>query len=206
MRFRTINVQTVTGWVGRVLRFDFTAFDEVRDEQAATSASVLIVLAGSFIAGVGSWLWALQNDNLTDVDSAETFVKSLLLGGIIQTAVWFLWVYLVYQVLTRGYGHATGFPELVRVMGLAFAPIVYSILIAVDALAVPFGVISLGMTFLFTNIGIQQTTGANVRETTMANVTGFAAFVVVMGVFANVAEVGPFGGVAPGILFFSLDF
>jgi hypothetical protein len=67
-------------------------------------------------------------------------------------------------------------------------------------------VLSLSLTFLTTNIGIQMSSGADARETTMANVTGFAAFLVVMGVFANVAEVGPFGGVAPGILFFSLDF
>jgi hypothetical protein len=167
---------------------------------------VLIVLAGSFIAGFGSFVWGLQNDNLAGVDSGEMFIKSLLLGGIIQTVVWFLWVYLVFQVLSRGYGHTIGFPELVRVMGLGFSPIIFSVLIAVDALAVPFGVLSLSLTFLTTNIGIQMSSGADARETTMANVTGFAAFLVVMGVFANVAEVGPFGGVAPGILFFSLDF
>lgn len=201
-----MNVQTVTGWVGRVLKFDFSAFDEIRDERAATAPAVLIVLAGSFIAGFGSFVWGLQNDNLIGVDSGEMFVKSLVLGGIIQTAVWGLWVYLVFQILGRGYGHTIEFQELLRVMGLAFSPIVFSVLVAVDALAVPFGVMSLALTFLCTNIGIQMASGADLRETTMANVTGFAAFVVVMGVFANVAEVGSFGGVAPGILFFSLDF
>lgn len=206
MRFRSINAQVVSGWVGRVLRFDFSAFDEIRDEHSATAPAVMIVLFGSFVAGLGTMLWGLQNDDLADVSSGEVFIKSTIVGTMIQTVVWFLWAYLVYQVLTRGYGHVIGFPELVRVMGLGFSPIIFSILIAVDALAIPFGVISLGLAFLITNIGIQQTTGADARETTMANVTGFSAFVVVMGVFANIAEVGPFGGVAPGILFFSLDF
>ena len=203
MRFRTIDVPTVTNWVGRVLRFDFTAFDEIRDERSATTPAVLIVLAGSFIAGFGSWLWALQLDS---IGTAEVFVKSMLVGGMIQTAVWFVWVYLVFQVLTRGYGHATTFPELVRTMGLAFSPIVFSVLIAVTVLAIPFGIVSFGMVFLFTNIAIQQTSGADIRETSMANVTGFVAFAVVMGMFANVAEVGAVGGVAPGVLFFALDF
>jgi len=39
----------------------------------------------------------------------------------------------------------------------------------------------------------------------VANLAGFAAFLIVMGGFANIAEVGTFGGLAPGILFFSLD-
>lgn len=206
MRFRTIDVQTVTNWVGRVLRFDFTAFDEIRDEPSATTPAVLIVLVGSFIAGFGSWLWALQHDNFPNVDAAEVFIKSLLVGGMIQTAVWFVWVYLVYQVLSRGYGHQTTFPELVRTMGLAFSPIVFSVLVAITVLALPFGLASFALMFLFTNIAIQQTTGADMRESSMANITGFVVFLVVMGMFANVAEIEPFGGVAPGILFFSLDF
>jgi len=203
MRFRTIDVQTVTSWVGRVLRFEFAVFDEIREEPSATIPAVLIVLAGSAIAGVGSFLWAMQAEGL---DSFEVLTKSLFVGSMVQTVVWFLWVYLVHQILTRGYGHSVGMPELVRTMGLAFSPIVFSILIAVVALAIPFGMVSFGMVFLFTNIAIQQTSGADLRETTMANVTGFVAFAVVMGMFANVAEVGSVGGVAPGVLFFALDF
>ncbi len=202
MRFRTIDVQTVSSWVGRVLRFEFSVFDEIREEPSATTPAVLIVLIGSAIAGIGSFLWAMQTDG---VDALEVLTKSLLVGSMIQTVVWFLWVYLVHQILTRGYGHAVGIPELVRTMGLAFSPIVFSVLIAVTVLAIPFGMISFGMVFLFTNIAIQQTSGADLRETTMANVTGFVAFAVVMGMFANVAEVGNAGGVAPGVLFFALD-
>jgi hypothetical protein len=203
MHFHTIDVPTVTGWVGRVLRFEFAAFDEIREEPSATMPAVLIVLAGSAIAGIGSWVWAMQADG---VDTFDVMTRSLLVGSMVQTAVWFLWVYLVHQILTRGYGHALGIPELIRTMGLAFSPIVFSLFIAVTVLAIPFGMVSLGMVFLFSNIAIQQTSGADLRETTMANVTGFVAFAVVMGMFANVAEVGSVGGVAPGVLFFALDF
>jgi hypothetical protein len=97
------------------------------------------------------------------------------------------------------------FSELVRTMGFAFAPVGLSLLIAVTSLAVPFGLLAFGMAVLFTNVAIERTSGADVRETMLANLTGFGAFVVVMGVFANIAEVGTLGGIAPGILFFSLD-
>ncbi len=205
MRFQSANWQTVGGWVARILRTDFSAFDEIRSEPSATLAALLVVLVAGVFAGFGSWLWALQHSEFRGIDGGEVFLKSLVIGSMVQTAVWLLWVYLVYQVLARGYGAQLDFGELLRSMGFAFSPVALSILIAITNLAVPFGVLSLGMALLFTNVAIQQAAGTEVRETTLANLTGFGAFLIVMGVFANIAEVGTFGGIAPGILFFSLD-
>ena len=205
MRFQSSSWQTVGSLVGRVLRLDFSAFDEIRLEPSATIGAVLVVLGSGVLAGMGSWLWALQHSEFRGVDGGEILIKSLLLGSIVQTAVWFLWVYLVYQVLARGYGAVLEFGELTRTMGLAFVPVSLSLLIAITNLAIPFGLISFGMALLYTNIAIQQTADVEAREATLANLTGFGAFVIVMGVFANIAEVGTFGGIAPGILFFSLD-
>lgn len=205
MRYQSTNWQTIGSWVARALRLDFTTFDEVRAEPSATIGAVLVVLGASVLAGLGSWLWAVQHTNLKGVDSTEVLLKSLLLGSIIQTAVWFLWVYLVYQVLARGYGAALEFPALVRTMGFAFAPVGLSVLIAITKLAVPFGLCAFGMALLSTNAAVQQASDAEPRQVTIANLTGFAAFVIVMGAFANIAQVRTFGGLAPGILFFSLD-
>jgi hypothetical protein len=40
----------------------------------------------------------------------------------------------------------------------------------------------------------------------LANLAGFAIFLIFMGAAANIAKAGAFGGLAPGILFFSLHF
>lgn len=205
MRTESVNLQTIAGWWVRILRFDFTALDEVRSERQATVAAVAIVFASSILCGVGSWLWALQHDDFGAIDTNEVLLKSLLLGSIVQTAVWVLWVYIVYQILVRGYAAQVEFSELMRTMGFAFAPAAFGILVGITNLAVPFGVISMGMTLLFSNLAVQTVSGTDVRESTLANVTGFGAFAIVMGVFANIAEIGTFGGIAPGIFFFSLD-
>ena len=202
MRSQSTSVQTVSNWLSRVLRLDFSAFDEIRQERYATTPAILIVLVSSLFAGLGSWLWAVQYDG---TDKTEIFVKSLILGSVIQTAAWFLWVYLVFQVLARGYHLQLDFAELTRTMGFAFAPVALSLLIVIQSLAVPFGVIAFGMALLFTNIAVQSASNAEVREATMANLTGFGAFAIVMGVCANISEVGTLGGLAPGIFFFSLD-
>jgi len=205
MRFQSTNFRTVAAWVGRLLRLDFTAFEEIRSDPSATTGAVIVVFAASVFAGLGSWLWALQSSDLRGVDSAEVFVKSLLLGSIIQTIVWFLWVYLTYQVLVRAYGARTDFAELTRTMGFGFAPVALSVLIAIIGFAVPFGVIAFTMAVLLTNAAIQAASDAEAREATMANITGFASFAIVMGVFANILEVSRVGGLAPGVFFFALD-
>ena len=98
--------------------------------------------------------------------------------------------------------------DMTRTMGLAFAPVALSLFVAVSPLAVPFGVFSLTLAFLFSNIALEQNYQGPTREATIANLGGFAAFLFVflMGASANVAEAGSFGGLAPGLLFFSLDF
>jgi hypothetical protein len=205
MKLQKTNLHTVGSWVGRLLSLDFSVLDDIRAEPAATTSAVGVVLVASLMAGFGSWLWALQSTELRGIDTAEVFIKSLLLGSIIQTAVWLLWVYLTYQILVRAYGAHTQFPELTRIMGFAFAPVGLSLLIAVKTLAIPFGVIAFAVTVLITNIAVQETTKAGARETTIANLSGFTVFAIVMGVFANIAEVSTLGGLAPGIFFFSLD-
>jgi hypothetical protein len=199
------NLQVAGGWVSRLLRLDFSAFEDIKRERLATVHAVGVVLGASVLAGFGSWIWGLQHTDFQAVSGSEMFLKSLVGGSIVQTGVWFLWVYLVFYVLGRGYGVQVPFQDLVRTMGFAFAPVGFSILVAIASLAVPFGVIAFVFAFLLTNIAIQYAADIEVREATLANLTGFTAFAIVMGIFANIAEVGTFGGLAPGLFFFSLD-
>ncbi|MEE9197564.1 MAG: hypothetical protein V3U45_05425 [bacterium] len=83
MKLQGTNLQTVGNWVGRLLSFDFSVLDEIRAEPAATTSAVGVVLTASALAGLGSWLWAVQSTELGGIDTAEVFLKSLLLGSII---------------------------------------------------------------------------------------------------------------------------
>ncbi|HEU4759986.1 MAG TPA: hypothetical protein VFT91_08410, partial [Dehalococcoidia bacterium] len=176
MSFQNTNLQGLGGWLGRLFSLDFTVFDDVRSQPSATTAAVVVVGGASVLAGIGSWLWAVQTDG---VDAGDVFIKSLILGSIIQTLVWLLWVYLTYQVLVRGYNARVDFAELARTMGFAFAPVALSLGIAITVFAVPIGIVSLSMTVLLTNVAIQHASDAEVREATLANITGFAVFAIV---------------------------
>jgi hypothetical protein len=202
MRTQSTNVKSVGSWLGRIFRLDFTVFNEIRANPSATSAAIAVVFTSSLLAGLGSWLWALQT---VVVDNQQAFIRSFLLGTLIQTIVWFAWVYVAYLVLTWGYGARQDFRELTRAMGFAFAPVALSVLVCVGALAVPIGLISFMIAILFTNAAIQQVSDADADEAIVANVLGFAVFAIVMGGFANIYEINSIGGLAPGVFFFSLD-
>lgn len=200
---RGTNLQTIGGWLGRILRFDFTAFDEVRANAAATNAALALVFVSSILAGIGSWLWAVFSRQ--DIDAADVFFKSLVAGSILQTGVWLGWVYISYWVLVAAYHARVSFVELIRTMGFAFVPVSLTVFVFIGALAVPIGLVGFAGAVLLSNVAIQQTSDADAGEAMLANVAGFTLFCVVMGVLANVLQVDPFGGLAPGILFFELD-
>ena len=202
MSYRTSNLQNVSGWLGRLLRLDLSAFDEIRSDPSATLGAIAVVFGASLLAGVGSWLWAVQTDG---VDASEVLVKSLVVGSVLQTLGWFFWVYFAYMVLARGYGARTEFASLVRTMGFAFAPSAVSVLVAITAFAVPFGVTALAATVLLTHFAIQASSSADPRQSFVANIVGFLLFAVVMGALSNLFEVTNVGGLAPGLFFFSLD-
>ena len=202
MSFQTTSLQSVSGWLGRLARLDLTVFEEVRSDPSATPGAIVVVFLASVLAGIGSWLWAVQTNG---VSAGEVFVKSLVIGSILQTLVWFIWVYLVFQVLARAYGARTDFYELIRSMGFAFAPVGMSVLVAITAFAVPFGVAALAGATLFSHFAIESSSSAEPRQILIANFVGFLSFAVVMGVLANIAEINTVGGLAPGLFFFSLD-
>jgi len=197
--FPTSNLHSVSGWIGRVLRFDVSAFDEIRSVPAATTPALLVVVVASVLAGFGSWIWATQHP----IDAGEVFFKSLIIGSILQTFAWLAWVYVTRLVLAR-YGAHSDLNEMVRVMGFAFAPVGLTILIAITHLAVPIGVVLWALTVLLNNMAIQSATTADGQQITVANITGFAAFALIMGFLANISEVEDVGGLAPGLFFFAL--
>ncbi len=208
MSYQTSNLHSVSGWLGRLIRLDVTVFDEIRSEPSATPSAIVIVFGASVMAGIGSWLWAVQ---WRGVEATDVFIKSLVVGSVLQTLAWFIWVYLVFQVLARAYGARVDFSELVRTMGFAFAPVGLSILIAVVGFTIPFGVFALTGAVLLTYFATESASSAEPRQILVANFAGFAVFAVVMGVLANIGEVSStggaqIGGLAPGLFFFDLSF
>lgn len=204
MEFQTTSFQSLPSYLGRLVRLDLTVFDDVKEDVGATVPALAVVLVASLVAGLGSWLWWVLGD--TPGKNGEAFLKTFLLGGIFQALLWVLWVYIAAMLLSRFFGASADLNQMMRTMGLAFAPMVIAILMVIDVLAVPFGVIAIAATLLLSNAAIQATTDAEPRQVILANVAGFAVFAIVLGILANVAQIYGRAGLAPGLFFISLDF
>lgn len=188
----------VVNWVVRMFRVDITAFDEAKLDPAATISSLLVVLAASFVAGLGTWIWAAVEDI---PDKGEVAVRSFILGGLLQTVVWLAWVGVVYVVLTQLYRSVADVQQLVRTMGLAFVPMALGVFVFISFLAIPLGIFALVATFVFTQYAIATATTASSGQITYANLAGFLVFAVIMGILGTAPETG--AGFAPGVFFFS---
>jgi hypothetical protein len=206
MGFESAGFQNVGNWLVRLARLDLTVFDDVKDEAAATAPALAVMVVASFAAGLGSWLWwAVQDFPLVSDKNGEAFFKTFILGGILQAALWFVWVYIAAMLLSRVFGAGADLNRMMRTMGLAFAPMIITILMIVDILAVPFAVIAVGTTLLLSNSAMQAASDAEPQQVIVSNLAGFAVFAIVLGILANVAQIYEIGGISPGIFFVSLD-
>jgi len=201
MEFQSAGFQNLGSWLGRLIRLDLTVFDDVRDDASATGPAIAVVVVASFLAGLGTWLWAVVEDV---ADKGEVFVKATILGSIFQILLWVLWVWIAGMLLSRVFGVGADMNRLVRTMGLAFAPMAISLLVLLSVLSIPFAAIAIGATFLLTNAAIASATDAPADRVALSNLIGFAAFALILGILSNVAEWRELGGLAPGIFFFNL--
>jgi len=116
------------------------------------------VFGSSLLAGFGSWFWALQTSG--SIDRTDIFVRSTLLGSVLQTAVWFFWVYAVHWLIAHLYKAKADLSELMRTMGFAFAPVSLTVLIVIAGLAVPIGIFAFGATILLSSVAVQTSSDA----------------------------------------------
>ncbi len=219
MEFQTTGFQNVGNWLMRLARLDVTVFDDVKDEATATVPALAVVAAASLLAGLGSWLWWIFEIDFPAAanigeKNIEAFWKTFILGGIFMTLLWLLWVYISAMILSRAFRASADMNQMIRTMGLAFAPMAISFLVVISVLAVPFGVIAVAATLLLTNAAIQATTDGQPHQVVLANLTGFAVFALLLGVLNNIAQItfdfgfgarAEYGGLAPGIFFFDLN-
>jgi hypothetical protein len=203
MEFQGASFQNLGSWLLRLARLDLTVFDDIRDDVSATAPTLTVAVVASFLSGLGSWLWWVFQD--FPKGGTDVFIKSFLLGSILQVGVWFLWVYIAAMVLSRGFRVPADLNRLLRTMGLAFAPMAIAVLMFIDFFAVPFGVIGVGATLVLTYVAIQAATDAEPRQAVLANVTGFVIFAIILGILSNLSEVYNTGGLAPGLFFFNLN-
>ena len=194
-----MDVREVFGWLRRLLYFDLAVFDEVRSNPSATIPGVVIVILATFAAGLGGWVWWLTQDF---GGGQDIFIHSALIGSLIAVVLWGLaWLGIVYVLLTQVFRQRAYVEQLLRVMGLASAPLALMGLMFVPGISLGIGVTSLALTFGLTCIAIKSVTTADNAQVLAANFAGFFVWAAVLSLLASssIASARPH---APGVFLY----
>lgn len=178
----------------RLVKLDTSVFDDVRLDPAATIPSVLVVTVATLLSGVGGWLWwSIQGFG----DGGTIFVQSVVMGSIFAVALWIVWLLVAWVILTQLFREDADWHQMLRTMGMAAAPLALSIGLFIPGVDFGIGLASIALFFGLTTIAIQSTTTAGPAHVLVANLAGFALWVIVLGLLAS-----PDTPLAPGIFLF----
>lgn len=194
-----MDTREVVAWLRRLVYFDVTVFDDVRSIPTATIPGVVIVAGATFIAGVGGWLWWMVEGF---GESQDIFIYSTLLGSLIAVALWGLWLAIVYIMLTQIFRERAYLEQLMRVMGLAAAPLALMGLMFIPEVSFAIGIASLALTFGLTSIAISSVTTANAAQVLASNLLGFFVWAAALTLLAS-ASLSSFQPYAPGVFLYN---
>jgi hypothetical protein len=181
-----MDVNVIVQRVRRIFTLDSTVFDEVRMDRHATVSAVIVAVGSIFIFGLGGWLWwTINGPDNSSIGSGELFVKSLLLGSILASALWFAWVGITYVTLTQLFRARADLNELVRVMGFAAAPLALGLLLLLPVLDFSIGLAALALMFGSTLIAVQSATDASPGRALVSVAAGFIVWALVLSLFVS---------------------
>jgi len=178
----------------RLVRLDTNVFDEVRNDASATVPAIVVVVASTFLAGLGGWLWWLLQPY---GDNGKVFFQSVIMGTVFSVALWIVWMLVAWVMLTQLFREDADWQQMLRTMGLATTPLAISFFMFVPQIDIGVGLTSIALLFGLTNIAVQATTQANPARVMVANLAGFAVWAIVLGLLVTENNY-----LAPGIFLF----
>ncbi len=193
-----VDFQIIVGWLRRLVSLDIRVFDDVRTNPGATIPGVIIVAVAMFLSGLGGWIWWIEQDF---GKGGTVFFHSAVVGSIFAILLWGIaWLGVAYVMLHQIFRERVYLEQLLRVMGLAAAPLALSFFIVIPELSFGIAIGALILTFGVTTIAIQSATTADGLKVLIANAAGFALWALVLTLLAGSK---PNTAHAPGIFLYN---
>jgi hypothetical protein len=104
-----------------VLSLDTDTFKEIENDPSSLSQALLVVIVASLLAAIGGGFGQVMFGVGFGVTSATTF-KAIAIAGWAIIA-WVLWSVLTQVIGTTFYKGEATIPEMMRVIGFAYAPL-----------------------------------------------------------------------------------
>ncbi len=171
----------IVNHVMRLVRFDTSVFDEVRDDANELIPALVVAAVASLLAGLGATLFWEFN---FDFGPENPWLNLFILGGIFMAALYAVWVLVVYVMLAQVYKASGDVQSLFRTMGYAAWPLALSVLMFIPVLYPVFALGSIVLLFVMSIYAAQSVTNADSTQVVMANLAGMAVFTLVLSIIA----------------------
>lgn len=165
----------------RLVRFDTSVFEEVRDDVNELIPALIIAGISALLAGLGATLFWEFN---FDFGPENAWLNLFILGGVFMAALYAVWVLVVYVMLAQVYKASADVQALFRTMGYAAWPLALSVLMFIPVLYPVFAIGSVVLLFVMSIYAAQAVTSADSTQVVMANLAGLAVWVLVLSIIA----------------------
>jgi Yip1 domain len=169
----------IVNWLGRVIRLDTTAFDEIKMDPSGLIGGFVVVAVTNLIIGIGTYIYGTVEDL---PEKGDLLIKTVLLGTVVQTVAWAAWPGVSYLVLNSVYRAQANIEQMFATMGFGYVPAAISALIFISPLDTPFAIVGMVAAFVLTQYAIAASSNAGSAGITFANLAGMAAFAVVISI------------------------
>jgi hypothetical protein len=186
--------QLIVYRVTRLVRFDTSALEDMRDDATATIPAVVVAFLSFLLAGFGGWLWWVVEDYGS---KGKAFWQSCLLGSVFGTALWVAWIAVAYIVLVNVFHYSANLERCIRTCGLATLPVALSFFMFIPAINIAIGIAALALMFLLMDIAIQVSVDALPSHVIAATFAGFLVFCIVLALLVQEDT-----WLAPGVFLF----
>jgi|GEM_PF-1763672 len=171
--------------VMRLLRLDTSVFDEVYRDTNATIPVAVLVAALLFISGIGGYFYidgliSFDRYDLIAHSAGAFFLRSMIFGTIFGVLMWLAWSGVTMLLLNQLTPTKADFLGIARVIGLAFLPLLLSLLMIVNDFFIGLSWIVLAGIAALAVIGVLEAVDVKPGPAWLVTLGGFAVFVIVM--------------------------
>jgi hypothetical protein len=177
-----LNTSIIFDRLMRLVRLDTSVFSEVKDDPAATLPAVIVVIVSTILAGIGGWMWWLVKGY---GNGGKVFLHSVIVGTFFSFALWVVWLFVAYVILTQVFSEDADWQQMLRTMGMASIPLALSVVMFVPGIDFGLALASVALFFGLTTLAIQAVTPADPARVLVANLAGFTIWAVVLGLLVT---------------------
>jgi hypothetical protein len=188
----SMDFNAVLNRLKRLIMFDTTVFDEVRDDTRELVPALIVAGVSALLAGLGATLFFVFNYD--EVFRPENpWLNMFILGSVFMAALYAVWVLIAYVVLVQVSKATVDLQSMFRTMGYAAWPLALSLLMFIPVLYPVFAIGSIVLLFVMTIYAVQSVTNADSRQVVIANLAGMAVFVLVLSIIAFSSDTSRLG-------------